>query len=70
MGMDIEINGKRLAATVIAKQEATKRYEKAIDDGDMPVMIEQSGMGLFTANLGNLKDGEEATIEVRYVQRG
>lgn len=68
MGMDIEINGKRLAATVIAKQEATKRYEKAIDDGDMPVMIEQSGMGLFTANLGNLKDGEEATIEVRYAQ--
>lgn len=68
MGMDIEINGKRLAATVIAKQEATKRYEKAIDEGDTPVMIEQSGMGLFTANLGNLKDGEEATIEVRYAQ--
>jgi len=68
MGMDIEINGKRLAATVIAKQEATKSYEKAIDDGDTPVMIEQSGMGLFTANLGNLKDGEEATIEVRYAQ--
>lgn len=68
MGMDIEINGKRLAATVLGKTEATERYEKAIDEGDTPVMIEQSGMGLFTANLGNLKAGEEAVIEVRYAQ--
>lgn len=68
MGMDVEINGRRLAAAVVGKPEAIGRYEKAIDDGDTPVMVEQSAMGLFSANLGNLKDGEEAVIEVRYVQ--
>ena len=68
LGLNVELAGKRMAATVIEKKQATEKYETAIDDGDTPVMVEKSGSGLYTANLGNLKDGEEAVIEIEYAQ--
>lgn len=68
LGMGVELGDRRLLATVIEKQEATERYEKAIAQGDTPVMVEQSAAGLYTANLGNLKEGETAVIELDYAQ--
>ena len=68
MGLSVTLGDKRLSGAVIEKQEATQRYEQAIDEGDTPVLVEQSSPGLYTANLGNLKDGEEATIELEYAQ--
>jgi len=37
-----ELNGKRLNGTVIEKKQAVKKYEKAIDNGDTPIMVERS----------------------------
>lgn len=68
MGVKLEIGGKRLNGMVLAKPEASERYEDAMDNGDMPVMVEDSGNGLYTVNLGNLKSGEEAAITVTYAQ--
>ena len=68
LGLNVEIAGKRLNASVIEKKSATVKYEKAIEDGDTPVMVEQTALGLYTANLGNLKDKEEVTIEIEYGQ--
>ena len=68
LGLNVELAGKRMTATVIEKKQATEKYEKAIEGGDTPVMIEKSASGLYTANLGNLKDGEEAVIEIEYAQ--
>lgn len=68
LGLNVEIAGKHLSGVVLEKKEAERRYEDAITDGDSPVLLEQSGDGLFTANLGNLKPGEEAVIEFRYAQ--
>ncbi len=68
LGLNAEIDGHRLQGTVLEKKEATKRYEKAIDDGDTPVMVERSARGLYTANLGNLQAGETAVIEIEYAQ--
>ncbi len=68
LGLNAEIDGHRLQGTVLEKKQATKRYEKAIDDGDTPVMVERSARGLYTANLGNLKAGETAVIEIEYAQ--
>lgn len=66
--LNVELAGKRMAATVIEKKQASEKYEKAIEDGDTPVMVERSASGLYTANLGNLKDGDEAVIEIEYAQ--
>jgi Ca-activated chloride channel family protein len=68
LGLNAEIDGHRLQNTVMEKKQATQRYEKAIDDGDTPIMVERSARGLYTANLGNLKPGEDAVIEIEYAQ--
>lgn len=68
LGLYVEIGGKRLAGVVVERQEAERSYEEAVADGDTPVMLEKSADGLYTANLGNLKPGEEAVIEYRYAQ--
>jgi Ca-activated chloride channel family protein len=68
MALRAEIDGHRLAGTVMEKTQAMARYEQAIDDGDTPIMVERSARGLYTANLGNLKPGEEAVIEIEHAQ--
>jgi len=68
LGMNVEINGKRLQAAVLEKKQASANYEKAIDEGDTPVMVKKSADGLYTANLGNLLNNEEAVIELEYAQ--
>lgn len=68
LGLNAEIDGHRLQGTVMEKKVATQRYEKAIDEGDTPIMVERSARGLYSANLGNLKPGESAVIEIEYAQ--
>jgi len=68
LGLNAEIDGHRLQGTVMEKQKATQRYEKAIDEGDTPIMVERSARGLYSANMGNLKPGESAVIEIEYAQ--
>jgi Ca-activated chloride channel family protein len=68
LNLAVELNGKRLNGTVIEKKKAVKQYEEAIDKGDSPIMVERSGRGLYTANLGNLLPGETAVIEIEYAQ--
>lgn len=68
LGLSVELNGKRMQAVALAKKKAEKKYEDAIESGDTPVMLEKSHLGLYTANLGNLKPGEEALIEIEYAQ--
>ncbi len=68
LGLSAEIDGHRLQGTVLERKEASQRYEKAIDQGDTPIMVERSAHGLYSANLGNLKPGESADIEIEYAQ--
>ncbi len=68
LGMAVELNGKRMTGTVVEKKEAETTYEKAIQSGDLPVMLERSGKDLYTANLGNILPGDEAVIELEYAQ--
>lgn len=68
MGLSVELNGTRMQAVVLEKKKAERKYEKAIETGDTPVMLEKSAHGLYTANLGNLKPDEEAIIELEYAQ--
>ena len=58
------IGDERLVAKSMPKAEAAKKYEKALDEGDLPVMLESNSEGIATATLGNLKPGEEVTIEI------
>jgi Ca-activated chloride channel homolog len=68
MGFSVELNGKCMRAVALSKRKAEARYEKAIESGDTPVMLEKSPLGFYTANLGNLKPKEEAVITIEYTQ--
>ena len=68
MGFNVEIAGKTLSSVCLPKKTAEEKYEKALEEGDTPVMVEATPQGLYTANLGNLKSGEEAIIEIEYAQ--
>lgn len=68
LGFASELNGARQVGTVVAKRAAERQYEVALADGDAPVMLEALGDGLHTANIGNLKPGDELVLEVRFVQ--
>lgn len=68
LGLDVKLGDQRLSGQVMPKPQASARYEQAIDMGDMPVLVEQSAPGLYTANLGNLQPGDEAVIELQYAQ--
>ena len=68
LGFASELGGLRQVGTVVARREAEQRYERALAAGDAPVMLEAHDGGLHTANIGNLKPGEQVVLEVRYAQ--
>jgi Ca-activated chloride channel family protein len=68
LGFASELNGARQEGVVVAKHEAERQYEEALVEGDAPVMLEALADGLHTANIGNLKPGDEIVLEVRHAQ--
>jgi Ca-activated chloride channel family protein len=68
LGLTVELNGKTLEGVAVAKRQAEMDYEEAIADGNSAIMLERSGQGLYTTNLGNLMPGESAVIRFRYAQ--
>ncbi len=57
---------KRLVATLMPKAQAEMIYEEAVEDGDMPAMLEMADDGICTANIGTLNPHEEVVIEITY----
>jgi Ca-activated chloride channel family protein len=68
LGFAAELNAQRLEGAIVAKRQAERQYEEALEEGDAPVMLEAHGEGLHTANLGNLEPGDELMLECRFVQ--
>ncbi|WP_088278459.1 VIT domain-containing protein [Ideonella sp. A 288] len=68
LGFASKLNGRRLEGQVVARREGERQYEQALQEGDAPVLLESQISGLHTANIGNLKPGDEIVLEVRYAQ--
>lgn len=68
LGFASELNGERQEGVIVGKREAEQQYEKSLEEGDAPVMLEANADGLHTANIGNLKPGDEIVLESRFVQ--
>jgi Ca-activated chloride channel family protein len=65
LGFSVTLAGRRQVGAIVEKIQAQQRYEEAMESGDAPILLERSGDGLCTVNLGNFKPGEEAVIEYR-----
>ena len=68
LGFASELNAERQDGVIVAKREAERQYEESLEEGDAPVMLEAQGDGLHTANIGNLKPGDEIVLECRFAQ--
>lgn len=68
LGLAAEFDGHRMVGRVMLADTAEQTYERALEDGHAPVLLEHTCDGLYTANLGNLKPGETVTLEVRFAQ--
>lgn len=66
--LTLELNGETLTGVVQPRAEAAEVYEEAMEEGDTAVLLEKSGPGLFTVNLGNLQAGERALVRFRFSQ--
>lgn len=68
LGFATELNGARMEGAILPRRQAEATYETALSDGDAPVMLEAHADGLHTANIGNLKPGDEIVVELRIAQ--
>jgi Ca-activated chloride channel family protein len=68
LGFACELNGESKVGTIVAKRTAEREYEQALAEGDAPVMLEALAGGLHSANIGNLKPGDELVLELRFAQ--
>jgi len=68
LGFASELNSERQEGVIVAKREAERQYEESLEEGDAPVMLEAQDNGLHTANIGNLKPGDELVLECRFAQ--
>ena len=60
----IDIGGKHLQAQVAKTEQAAERYEQAIDDDDMPALLEHSEDGICTLNIGGIAPNETVLIQI------
>lgn len=66
LDLEIRIGNVIRKGVVLANDPAQGRYEQAVNNGDTAILLEQKQSGLFVLNLGNLMDGEDAEIHLRY----
>ncbi len=68
LGFAAELDGRRLDGRILPRRQAEREYEKALAEGDAPVLLELAEGGLHTANIGNLLPGESIVLELRTAQ--
>ena len=68
LGFAAEFDSRRVECEVLPRAQAEEVYETALAEGDAPALLEAGPEGLYTANVGNLKPGEQVVLEVRFAQ--
>ncbi|HTY94824.1 MAG TPA: VIT domain-containing protein [Steroidobacteraceae bacterium] len=68
LAFELDLNGTKHVATAFGRQQAERRYENAIDEGDSAALLLHNGNGLYTVNVANLKPAEAAVVRYRYAE--
>jgi Ca-activated chloride channel family protein len=63
------LGGRRILGTLRERQVAREIYDDAIATGHAAAIVEEERPEVFTARVGNLAPGEEATVELTLVHR-
>jgi len=65
-GFTVETGGRVIVGKIEEKEKAFEKYDNAIADGHGAFLVDQDRPNIFTASVGNLKPGQEATISLSY----
>jgi len=65
-GFTVETGGRLIVGKVEEKEKAFEKYDDAMADGHGAFLVDQDRPNIFTASVGNLKPGQEATISLSY----
>ena len=68
LALEVRLGERLLDGQVLPGQQASARYESAIDDGNAAVMLQLADDGSCTLNLGNLAPGETCHVKYRFTQ--
>ncbi len=64
----VTIDGRTRRGTVMKKNAARDRYEDAVEQGDTAAMLEETGDGLYSMNVGNILAGQTVAVAFSYAQ--
>lgn len=64
--MQATIGERTLKGYYVEREEATRRYEAAISDGDSAILVEHVESGMQSMSVGNIMAGESVTVTVKY----
>lgn len=66
-GFSARVGDARVEGRVEERERAFEAYDDAMMDGHAAFLLDQERPNVFTASVGNLKPGETAELEIRYV---
>lgn len=66
-GFSALIAGQLVRGTVEERERAFERYDDAMQQGDAAFLLDQERPNVFTASVGNLRPGESAELQIKYV---
>jgi len=67
VGFKVHTGGKSLVGQLLERDEAFEQYDDALEAGHGAYLLDQERPNAFTAQVGKIKSGQEATIEISYV---
>jgi Ca-activated chloride channel homolog len=66
-GFTATVGGVRYAGRVLARDEAFREYDDALEAGHGAFLLDEERADIFTASVGNLAPGATAELEITYV---
>jgi Ca-activated chloride channel family protein len=68
LGVEFVTGDRVLQGAVVARTDAERTYESAVENGNTAVMVKRTGSGMYTVSVGNLLPQEQAIVRFRYAQ--
>jgi Ca-activated chloride channel homolog len=66
-GFEATVDGVRYVGQVMARDEAFRKYDEALEVGDGGFLLDEERADVFTASLGNVKPGSNVVLSITYV---
>lgn len=67
-GLEMDVAGKKITATIKEREQARKDYEAAKNQGKSATLLEQERPNVFTMNVANILPGEAIHVTLHYTE--